>query len=218
MILFLNNRETLESMLNSDKEKEEILICIDSKQCEEFRYLYEESFKTYPIQKEFYEKQEVKTIKEWQSIINEYKENSLCTIKTGIVIDYFPQHEIRLTKELKTYSFNQVIGRLNYMDNCDLTSKTIHSILFGKYDIGFIYQHYFGLARACVTSNCFDAMLLPDAVYDHKVPHYGINRLVDKFCGECIKNHFQVYVRKEKELLPVWKEKQEKYKEIFRSV
>lgn len=198
---------TYDVLENLSMSKEEIVI--DGRLFQEFRYLYEESFTTYPIHKTVYEAEQrisIQPVLEWIQKLQETYKKSF-----GLVVDYFPHHEYRLKKQLQSYPFSVVIGRLEYMDHCCLKNPTVLSILMKKYNLGFIYQHYYGLAEAMISSHLFHKVYIPDALPSDCLPKYGMETLVKRVCKDSIQYHVALLKRDNQQYPAIWVQMMEQY-------
>ncbi len=88
-------------------------------------------------------------------MVNRVSQTKDISVKTGIELDYVPGKTIKLSKELKDYPFDYIIGSIHFMDDWDFT----HPYYAGEYEersLGDVYERYFSLVCEACKSGIFD--------------------------------------------------------------
>lgn len=89
-----------------DKGHEEIVVLEPSYLFFEFAPLYREAISSYPCQKQWYENSKKYSLKEYQDFVNLMRKKDFpITVRFGICVDYFTQHESLIRNIRASYTF-----------------------------------------------------------------------------------------------------------------
>ncbi len=80
-------------------------------------------------------------------------ENGTCKIRTGLEVDYFPDHEEEIRKILKDLPLDYVIGSVHFLGSWNFDSSPDG---YNEWELRNVYEYYYNLVRKAALSGLFD--------------------------------------------------------------
>ncbi|WP_290092084.1 histidinol-phosphatase HisJ family protein [uncultured Dubosiella sp.] len=132
----------------------------------EFRDMYRGVCQSADVQKQWFEKKQVNSIREYQALIEEMKKEDFpITVKFGLEVCYSPENEEFLRRALSSYPYDFLVGSVHSIDgllyDMDAFSK---ELLWEKQDPSTIYRRYFERLQAAIESDLFTQIGHPDVI------------------------------------------------------
>lgn len=122
--------------------------------------LYTEIKYTYPYQEKWYEAIPKVSIQEYQDFIEDMKGHKFpISIRYGICVCYFTQHEWFIRQMKKAYPYDCFVGSIQFIDNIAFAWEDhSYEMLWDKYNANFLYRRYYEMMNAMITSKIFDGV------------------------------------------------------------
>lgn len=132
----------------------------------EFHDMYKKVYETSELQKKWFDKKQVNSIKDYQQLIEEMKKEDFpIEVRFGLEVCYSPENEEFLREILNEYPYDFLVGSVHsingYLYDMDAFSK---ELLWEKRDSKEIYQDYFELIKKAIKSGLFTQIGHPDVI------------------------------------------------------
>lgn len=82
-------------------------------------------------------------------------------ILPGVEVDYFPDKEEEIARELEKYPFDFVLGSVHFLDDWNYDSDRTR---YGEFSNDYLYRWYFAEIKRAASSGLFDTMAHPDLI------------------------------------------------------
>lgn len=138
----------------------------------EFHDMYKGVYESAAEQKEWFEKKQVNSIKEYQKLIEEMKKEAFpIEVRFGLEVCYSPENEPFLRQILARFPYDFLVGSVHSIDgllyDMDAFSK---ELLWEKQDISSIYKRYYDRVKAAIESGLFTQIGHPDVIKMYNYP------------------------------------------------
>lgn len=132
----------------------------------EFHDMYQKVYETDELQKNWFEKKQVNSIKDYQKLIEEMKKEDFpIEVSFGLEVCYSPENEEFLRNILQAYPYDFLVGSVHsidgYLYDMDAFSK---ELLWSKRASKDIYKDYFELIKKAIKSDLFTQIGHPDVI------------------------------------------------------
>ena len=87
-------------------------------------------------------------------------------ILIGVEVDYFPDREAEIARELEKYPFDYVLGSVHFLDDWNYDSDRSRYV---EYTNDYLYERYFGELQKAASSGLFDTMAHPDLIKKFRI-------------------------------------------------
>lgn len=87
-------------------------------------------------------------------------------ILLGVEVDYFPDKEEEIARELEKYPFDYVLGSVHFLDNWNYDSDRSR---YSEFSNDYLYRWYFAELQKAASSGLFDTMAHPDLIKKFQV-------------------------------------------------
>lgn len=84
----------------------------------------------------------------------------------GVEVDYFPDREVEIARELEKYPFDYVLGSVHFLDNWNYDSDRSR---YNEFSNDYLYHWYFAELQKAASSGLFDTMAHPDLIKKFQV-------------------------------------------------
>ncbi|MCI9042094.1 PHP domain-containing protein [Dubosiella newyorkensis] len=138
----------------------------------EFHDMYKGVYEADPRQKEWFEKKQVNSIKDYHKLIEEMKNESFpIDVQFGLEVCYSPENESFLKEILSQYPYDFLVGSVHSIDgllyDMDAFSK---DLLWEKEDVSSIYKRYYDRIAKAIQSDLFTQIGHPDVIKMYNYP------------------------------------------------
>ncbi|EOS62039.1 HisJ family histidinol phosphate phosphatase [Firmicutes bacterium M10-2] len=157
----------------------------------EFRDMYKGVYESSPLQREWFEKKQVNSIKDYHKLIEEMKkENFPIEVKFGLEVCYCDKNEQFLKNILSQYPYDFLVGSVHSIDgflyDMDAFSK---ELLWEKQDPTTIYKRYYDQIQSAIESDLFTQIGHPDVIKMYNYPPgYDLIETYE-ILAKCAKDH-----------------------------
>lgn len=162
------SKEYVWEFVNAAKEKgiTHLQILDHTHRFYEFHDMYKGVYETSPLQKAWFEKKQVNSIKDYHALIEEIKKEDFpIDVTFGLEVCYSPENEEFLRDILSQYPYDFLVGSVHsidgYLYDMDAFSK---QLLWDVQDVSSIYQRYYDRLLKAIESDLFTQIGHPDVI------------------------------------------------------
>ena len=166
----------------------EIYLLEHSHRFVEFAPMYASICQYNDYQKNWYERKEKLSIKNFQALIAEMKNMEFpIQIKWGLEVCYFPEHEKLIRDVLNSFPFDFAVGSIHWVENFGFDHK---AEFWENVDTERIYGKYYDLMLRLVKSGLFSGVAHPDSIKCfHRFPVNDLTATYSLLADELNANH-----------------------------
>lgn len=177
------------------KGMDELVVLEPTHMFHECALLYQEVIATYPCQRAWYESIRKVSIVQYQQFITEmHKQAFPITVRFGLCVCYFTQHEYVIAQMKKAFAYDVFVGTIQFVDNIAFSwEDASFTMMWKKYNADFLYRRYYEMMNAMLTSGLFDGVSgFDDMKLLQVYPKFRMEHTYQKMAMRLLEHHMYV--------------------------